>query len=101
MIKFLRKIFLLLKFPNILIIFKKNPIFLLEFLLLFNQPILHKFNEPLTNREIIDEENKLLTKIKYFIFLNSENYTKNKTKKKGRVKRKISRKIIFKNKIID
>jgi hypothetical protein len=102
LIKYLRKIFLLLKLPRIVLIVKKNPIFFLEFLTLFNQPIPYKFNEPLTNREILDNNpNKFLTKFLYFIFLNTQNYTNNKTKKTGRVKRKIFRKIILRNSVID
>jgi hypothetical protein len=102
LIKFLRKLFLLMKFPRLILIVKKNPIFLLEFLNLFNQPIPYKFNEPLTNREIIDaEDNPSLTKIMYVVFLKTQSYIKFKTKKQGRVKRKISRKIVLKNAIVD
>jgi hypothetical protein len=102
LIKYLRKIFLLINFPRTILIVKKNPIFFLDFLNLFNQQIPHKFHEPLTNREIIDNKpNKNITKFLYFIFLNAENFTKNKTKKQGRVKRKIFRKIVSRNSIID
>jgi hypothetical protein len=102
MAKYLRKIFLLLNFPQLIVLVKKNPIFFLEFLNLFNQQIPYKFNEPLTNREIHDNNlKKFITKFLYFIFINSENYGANKTKKKGRVKRKISRKIVIRNSIID
>lgn len=102
LIKFLRKLFLLIKFPRLILIVKKNPIFLLEFLNLFNQPIPYKFNEPLTNREIIDtEDNPSLTKVMYVVFLKTQPYIKFKTKKRGRVKRKISRKVILKNAVVD
>lgn len=101
MIKYLRKMFLLVKLPQTILILKKNPIFFLEFLNLFHQPILYKFNEPLTNREIIDEGSDVITNFLYFIFLNTENFTSNKTKKKGRVKRKIYRKIVIRNAMID
>lgn len=102
MAKYLRKIYLLLNFPRTIVLVKKNPIFFLEFLNLFNQQIPHKFNEPLTNKEIKDENpNKLVTKFLYFIFISSQSYVNNKTKKQGRVKRKISRKIVIRNSLID
>lgn len=100
LIKYLRKFFLLLNLPQTILVLKKNPIFLLEFLNLFNQAIPHKFNEPLTNREILDT-GKNVTNFLYFVFLNSKTYVNNKTKKKGRVKRKISRKIIMRNAVTD
>jgi hypothetical protein len=101
-IKYLRKIFLLLHLPNTILFIKKTPLFLLEILNLFNQEIPHKFNEPVTNREIFDNKpNRLLTVFKYFIFLSNHSYIKFKEKKKGRVKRKITRKIVMRNTIID
>jgi hypothetical protein len=102
MAKYLRKLFLLLSLPRTILILKKNPVFFLEFLNLFNQPIPYKFHEPFTNREVFDTAvNKFLTKFLYFIFLNTQNYTNNKTKKRGRVKRKIFRKIVLRNAVID
>lgn len=101
-IKYLRKIFLLVRLPNLFLFVKKTPVFLTEFLNLFNQEIPHKFNEPLTNREITDTiKNKPLTSVKYFIFLSNQSYVKFKKKKKGRVKRKILRKITTQNSVID
>jgi hypothetical protein len=100
MYKYLRKIFLLTSLPRLFLILKKNPVFLIEFLNLFNQPILHKFNEPLTKKEIFDT-NDALTKFIYFVFFKNTSYSKFKQKKKGRVKRKISRKLVLKNALID
>lgn len=101
LIKYLRKMFLLVKFPQIILLLKKNPIFFLEFLNLLHQPILYKFNEPLTNREIIDDDTKIITNFLYFVFLNTEDFTNNKTRKRGRVKRKIYRKIVLRNSVVD
>lgn len=102
LIKYLRKIFLLVNLPRVVLLIKKNPTFFLDFLNLFNQQIPYKFNEPMTNREILDNEPaQHITKFLYFIFLNTEDFTKNKTKKRGRVKRKISRKIVSRNTIVD
>jgi hypothetical protein len=102
LIKYLRKLFLLANLPRVVLLIKKNPIFFVDFLNLFNQQIPYKFNEPLTNREILDDESTLyVTKFLYFIFLNTEDFTRNKTKKRGRVKRKISRKIVSRNTVVD
>jgi hypothetical protein len=102
LIRYLRKIFLLIKISKTILTLKKTPVLLYEFLKIFSQPIPYKFNEPLTNREIKDAQYSFIpTKFKYFIFVNSENYTFSKTKKKGRVKRKIYRKIVLHNSIID
>jgi hypothetical protein len=102
LIKYLRKIFLLVNIPNIFLLIKKTPTFLVDFLNLFSQQIPYKFNEPVTNREINDDDyTKNVTKMLYFVFLNTENFTKNKIKKRGRVKRKISRKLVLRNSIVD
>lgn len=101
LIKYVRKMFLLIKFPQMILLLKKNPIFFLEFLNLLHQPILYKFNEPLTNREVVDDGSHIITNFLYFIFLNTENFTTNKTRKRGRVKRKIYRKIVSRNSIVD
>lgn len=102
MAKYVRKIFLISRIKNIILIIKKNPIHLLEIVNFLNLPIIHKFIDPVEDRIIDENENNYLwTKILYFIFLESKNYSKNKTQKKGRIKRKILRKIIFENKIID
>lgn len=102
MIRYLRKIFILVNIPRTILMIKKTPIFLMEFLNFFCQPIPYKFNEPLTKKEIRDSETPSnVTNFLFFIFLNSKNYTFCKLKKKGRIKRKISRKIALKNFLID
>lgn len=100
--KYIRKIFLLTRIKNTILIIKKNPVFLMEIINLINTPIAHKFVDPVDNR-IIEETNTstVLIKFLYFIFMENKNFTKNKIPAKGRIKRKILRKVVFENKIID
>jgi hypothetical protein len=100
--KYLRKIFLLSRASNFLLIVKNNPTFLLEMLNFINIPIIHKFLDPISHKVIEEKNNDLcLIKFLYFIFLNNVNFSNNKIKKKGRIKRKIFRKLVLKDKIID
>jgi hypothetical protein len=100
--KFLRKLFLITQLKHAILIIKKNPLFLLEMLNLFNTPVAYKFIDPTDEREIEEKPTDfLLIKFLYFVFLENKTYTFNKQKKKGRIKRKIFRKLILTNKIID
>lgn len=100
--KYLRKIFLMSRIRNTVLIAKNNPVFLLELLSFLNLPIAHKFQDPLTD-ETIEEKKPIVPLIKflYFIFLENVDFSKNKIKKKGRIKRKILRKIISTDRIVD
>ena len=102
MAKYLRKLFLISKIKNIILILKKIPVFLNEIINFFNMPIAHKFLNPIEGRNIEENENNF-TQIKflYFIFLENKNFSKNKIAQRGRIKRKILRKVIFENKIVD
>lgn len=103
MSKFLRKLIITLNLKNLILVFKKTPVFLIETLNFLNQPTVHKFNDPIHNK-IINEAlspSPRLIKFLYFIFLKNYSFSKNKMKKKGRVKRKIYRKLILTNQIVD
>lgn len=102
MAKYLRKLFIISKISNLILIIKKTPLFINELINFLNTPIAHKFINPIDNR-IIDESvnRKLSIRFLYFIFMENKNFSKNKTSAKGRIKRKILRKITFENKIID
>jgi hypothetical protein len=102
MAKYLRKIYIILKIKYQMILIKKTPVHILEFLSFFNSPIIHKFNNPL-NDKVIEDKKRInpLTRTLYFIFLKSHDFSFTKKKKKGRIKRKIMRKLIIKNKITD
>lgn len=101
--RFLRKLFILIKFNNILFIVKNNPLFFNDFLIFLNTQIPYKFLDP-NKKDLIDDEkinNLFFIKINNIFFIKNFNFSKNKTKKIGRVKRKIKRKIIINNKITD
>lgn len=102
MAKYIRKIFLITKIKNTILILKRTPVFLMEIINLFNSPIAHKFINPIENKNIEESNNNFLwIKFLYFIFIENKNYSKNKMPQKGRIKRKILRKVTFENKIID
>lgn len=102
MAKYIRKIFLISRIKNTILIVKKNPVFLMEIINLFNSPIAHKFIDPVENRTIEETNNNFIwIKFLYFIFLENKNFSNNKLPQKGRIKRKILRKVVFENKIID
>ena len=102
MAKYIRKIFLISKIKNVILIIKKNPILLLELINFLNNPIAHKFINPFKNKVIEEDANNTIwIKFLYFIFIENKSFTKNKNYPKGRIKRKVLRKVIFENKIID
>lgn len=53
--KYLRKIFIMTRLKNIVLISKNTPSSLVDFLVFLNTPIVHKFQDPLTN-DIIEEK---------------------------------------------
>ncbi len=102
MAKYIRKLLLISKIKNLILVIKKIPLFLNELINLFNLPIVHKFLNPVDGKIIEEEDNNFLQiKFLYFLFLENKNFSKNKNPQKGRIKRKILRKIIFENKIVD
>lgn len=102
MAKYIRKLFLISRIKNTILVVKKTPVFLLEIINLLNSPIAHKFVDPVEHRIIEEEDNDFLwIKFMYFIFLENKDFSLNKGKKKGRIKRKVLRKLIFENKVID
>lgn len=102
MIRYMRKIFILSKMRNILLIVRKTPSLLLELINFINTLIPYKFMDPVT-KQIIEETNEKHFQIKflYFVFLESKDFSNSKQKKCGRIKRKILRKLILENQIID
>lgn len=101
-IKYLRKLMFLGRIRNLMLIVKKTPALLLEFINLFNQSISHKFNNPFSNKAIEEKSTDFTVfKFTHFVFLRTASFVKNKTRKKGRVKRKVLQKVIFENHVID
>lgn len=102
MAKYLRKLFIISKITNIVMLIKKTPLFVNELVNFLNLPIAHKFLNPIDQKVIDESSNKKLTiKFLYFIFSENKNFSKNKLPQKGRIKRKILRKVTFENKIVD
>lgn len=102
MAKYLRKVFLITTVKQVIVIFKKNPLFLLEILNFFNQPVVYKFTDPVEDK-IVEEKltEKPITNFLYFVFIKNQSFVKNKTAQRGRIKRKILRKVVSENKLID
>jgi hypothetical protein len=102
MAKYLRKLFIISKIKNLILIVKKTPVFINEIINFFNLPIAHKFLNPIEQKIIEESYNSSLSfKFLYFIFMENKNFSKNKLPQKGRIKRKILRKVTFENKIVD
>lgn len=102
MAKYIRKIFLISKIKNIILVIKKIPVFINEIINFFNTPIAHKFLNPIDGKNIEESEtNYTQFKFLYFLFIENKNFSKNKNPQKGRIKRKILRKVTFENKIVD
>jgi hypothetical protein len=102
MAKYLRKLFIISKITNLIMMIKKTPLFINELVNFLNLPIAHKFLNPIDQKTIDESFNKKLTiKFLYFIFTENKNFSKNKLPQKGRIKRKILRKVTFENKIVD
>jgi hypothetical protein len=100
--KYLRKIFILAKVNNIIFLIKSIPVYLLEIINFLNQPIIHKFINPYSNKVVEETSTKTFSlRIMNIIFLKNKSFCVNKIKKKGRIKRKIIRKVILENKLID
>jgi hypothetical protein len=102
LLKYLRKLFLILKINQFNLFIKSAGFFLNEFLTLLTQPSEKTFLNPLTKKTITDDRKLIKTfNFSYIFFLNTKNYSFLKLKKKGRVKRKIQRRLIKLNTIID
>lgn len=102
MAKYVRKLFLVSKIKNVILMIRRIPVFINEIINFFNTPIAHKFLNPIDGKNIEENENNF-TQIKflYFLFLENKNFSKNKIAQKGRIKRKILRKVVFENKLVD
>nr|AEV66690.1 hypothetical protein [Oxytricha trifallax] len=100
--RYIRKLYLLIKFKHTIFFIKKIPTYLLEIINILNTPIIHKFLNPFSETTV-EEPNvrKNIFNINYFIFFKNIDFSNNKTRQKGRIKRKVTRKMILENSIID
>ena len=102
LLKYLRKMFLVLKLKHFNLFIKSAGFFLNEFLTLLLQPSGKSFINPLTTKSFSDVSHSANQfNFSYVFFLNTKSFSFLKLKKKGRVKRKIQRKLIKLNTIID
>ena len=100
--RYLRKLYLIVRFPYSVFLFKKTPTALPEILNIMNSHIIHKFNNPVNDKPVHEVKySHNLLNILYFVFFKNTDFSKNKIKKKGRVKRKITRKLVLENSIVD
>lgn len=103
LMKFLRKLLVILRLTNVVLHFRGVPV-LLDLLLQFlYQPISHPMRDPLTGR-LIDETGKRSArdlKITEITFVHPKPFGYLKTRKRGRIKRKIRRKIIRSSQVVD
>lgn len=102
MARFFRKILLVLRLKNIVIISRGVPVHLNLLLSTLFRPLSHPFIDPLSMR-VVDEtqDEKEILRISELSFPSSKPFGTQKTKKKGRVKRKIRRKLTRLNAVID
>lgn len=100
--RYIRKLYLLVKFKHTLFFIRSIPTYLAELVNTLNTPIIHKFLTPFNDKLFEDSSlNQNIFNINYFIFLKNIDFSNNKIRKKGRIKRKITRKIFMENSIID
>lgn len=100
--RYVRKLYLLVKFKYTLFFIRSIPTYLAELVNTLNTPIIHKFLTPFNDKLFEDSSlNQNIFNINYFIFLKNIDFSNNKIRKKGRIKRKITRKIFMENSIID
>lgn len=102
LMKFLRKLLVILKLKYVVLHFKGVPVLIELLLQVLYQPISHPMRDPLSNR-IIDETDHWVRdlNISKIMFVNPKPFGYLKTRKKGRIKRKIRRKIIRSSNVVD
>lgn len=100
--RYVRKLYLLIKFKYTIFFIKNIPTYLYEIINIMNTPIIHKFSSPFSDKTVEESFlNKNIFNINYFIFSRNIDFSNNKTKKKGRIKRKITRKLVLESSITD
>ena len=102
MVKFLRKLLLVLKLKNVIVLSRGVPVYLELLLSTLFRPLSHPFTDPIAG-SIIDEtqDEKNNINVSSIMFINIKPFGSQKAKKKGRVKRKIRRKLVRLNSVID
>ena len=102
MMRFLRKLLLILRLKNIVLHSKGLPLFFETLINMLYQPIAHPFQNPLTKKTITEAKNKPRDlKISELTFTHSKPYGSMKFKKRGRIKRKVRRRVMKANWVVD
>jgi hypothetical protein len=100
--RFLRKLLLILKLKTVILHSKGLPLFFEILINMLYQPIAHPFLNPLTKKTITEVKNKPRDlKISEVTFTNSKPYGSMKLKKRGRIKRKVRRRVMKANWVVD
>ena len=102
LVKFLRKMLLIVKVKNVVLTIKGIPTNLPQYVRTLLTPINHYLVDPTTNT-LYDEITKKPLGFNFhsIFFLKSLHFNNMKLRKRGRVKRKILRKLVLKNKLSD
>ena len=102
MMRFLRKMLLVLKLKNLILRSKGVPLFFETLLNMLYQPIAHPFKNPLTEKVIAEVKKRPRDlNISELTFTHPKPYGSMKSKKRGRIKRKVRRKVMKVNRVID
>ena len=102
LIKFVRKLLIVLGIKKLSLIIQGSPLNLSQCLRVLFKPLQHYFKNPLTSKfyeEIISKPS--VFNLFNLVFKKVLAYKPLKLRKRGRVKRKIRRKLVFKNNLID
>lgn len=102
LVRFFRKLLIISKIKNVIIVLKKTPRDTNEIFSYLNNPLPAPFFDPVIREHITEsltDYHKL--EVRYLYFLKAVSFTNMKYRQKGRLKRKIARKVIKKNRITD
>ena len=105
MMRFLRKILLVLNLKSVGIITRGVPLHLDSLMTSLFRPLSHPFPDPLTG-SVINESDSVNPErgdihVNSTLFLSSKPFAPQKTRKRGRIKRKIKRRLVRTNSLID
>jgi len=102
MIRFLRKLLILLRLKNIVLKVRGVPLYMDILLAMLFRPLSHFFTDPFTGLEV-DEIQRKKNHLNFsaIVFTKFKPFGYQKTKKRGRIKRKIRRKLVKLNAVID
>ena len=102
LMKFLRKLLVILGLKYVVLHFRGVPVLIDLLLQVLYQPISHPMRDPLSGRLIDETDNWIQNlKISEVMFSRPKPFGYLKTRKKGRIKRKIRRKIIRSSNVVD